>query len=183
MARVHRRGDRKQHDERISVFHRTGTGGLTGRLDLTTIDRPPGVVTADCNRDEPESSTQSSVALAINNRGLVVGQTSDQNMFVATEWTWAGEIAAQLTTNSTAIDINDHGVAVVTTFAPTTGVFESMVWVPDLGVFELPRLSGSTGAPLASEINNHNQVVGQIESGGGLNYHLVVWNVRVHGKS
>ena len=132
---------------------------------------------------EPGSSTQSSTALAINNRGLVVGQTSDQNTFVATEWTWSGEIAAQLTTSSTAIDINDHGIAVVTTFAPATGVFESKVWVPGLGVFELPRLSESTGAPLASKINNHNQVVGQIESGGGPNFHLVVWNVRVHGKS
>ncbi len=132
---------------------------------------------------EPGSSTQSSTALAINNRGLVVGQTSDENTFVATEWTWSGEIAAQLTTNSTAIDINDHGIALVTTLAPTTGGFESKVWIPELGVFELPRLSGSTGAPLASEINNHNQVVGQIESGGGLNFHLVVWNVRLHGKS
>jgi probable HAF family extracellular repeat protein len=132
---------------------------------------------------EPGSATQSSMALAINNRGLVVGQISDETTFVATEWTWSGEIAAQLTTNSTAIDINDHGIAVVTAFESTTGVFESKVWLPDLGVFELPRPPGSTGVPLASEINNHNQVVGQIESGGGVNYHLVVWNVSVHGKS
>ena len=119
--------------------------------------------------------------MAINNRGLVVGQVSDQNTFVATEWTWSGEIAAQLTTNSTALDVNDHGIAVVTTFDPATAVFESKIRVPDAGVFELPRLTDSTGPPLAFEINNRNQVVGQIDAGGGPGYHLVVWDVRIHG--
>ena len=131
---------------------------------------------------EPGSSTQSSTAVAINNRGLVVGQASDQNTFVATEWTWSGEIAAQLTTNSTALDVNDQGIAVVTTLDPATAVFESKIWVPDAGVFELARLTDSTGPPLAFEINNRNQVVGQIDAGGGPGYHLVVWDVRIHGR-
>jgi hypothetical protein len=129
---------------------------------------------------EPASPTGSSAALAINNRGVVAGQTSDQTTSMATKWTWSGDIAEQLMSDSTAIDINDHGIAVVTTLAPATGVFESKVWVPVLGVFELPPVPGSTGAPLASEINNHNEVVGQMASAGGANYHLVVWTVGVH---
>jgi hypothetical protein len=129
---------------------------------------------------EPASPTESSAALAINNRGVVAGQTSDETTSIATKWTWSGDIAEQLTPGSTAIDINDHGTTVVTTLAPATGVFESKVWVPDLGVFELPPVTGSTGAPLASEINNHNQVVGQMASSDGVHYHLVVWSVGVH---
>jgi uncharacterized membrane protein len=130
---------------------------------------------------KPQTASQSSMALAINNRGLVVGQVSDANSFFATEWARSGAIAAQLATDSYAADINDQGLTVVNTFSPTTGVFESKLWVPGRGVFELPRLPDSTGAPWAFEINNRNQVVGEIAS-GDVNYQLVVWNVRVQGK-
>lgn len=131
---------------------------------------------------DPGSSNQNSMAVAINNHGLVVGVVSDQDAFVATEWTWSGTIAAQLGTNSYAMDINDRGITVVVTLSPTEG-FEAKLWIPDLDVFELPRLPGSTGAPWAFEINNHNQVVGEIASGDGVRYHLVVWDVHVYGKS
>lgn len=130
---------------------------------------------------EPPSSTESSAALANNNRGVIAGQTSDQTTSTATTWTWSGDIAEQLAPSSTALDINDRGIAIVTTVAPGTGVFESKVWVPDLGVFELPPVAGATGAALAFEINNHNEVVGQMASVGGANYRLVVWTLNVHG--
>jgi hypothetical protein len=128
--------------------------------------------------------SQSSAAYAINNRWDIAGWTgSDSQVSEATIWAvGSATITAQLMVAGTsAYDINDHGVSLVSTFNPANGALDPGVWIPKRELFQqLPASGVSAVQWTAYEINNRGDIIGSALHQDGTG-HLVMWTIEHSG--
>ncbi len=121
----------------------------------------------------PQTGNGNGVALSMNDRLMIVGETMDRNgQPQATVWTLKHDIKDMLkvaevklldgfpegTVSSSAAAINDHS-HIVGHFVDAQGCKHAFVWKRNSGIKDLGTLPGDTSAT-AQAINNHGIVAG-----------------------